>query len=257
MLRLLRLCCIVLITIIVLCGVVSASATDEIDEDELLRETIEAGRGHRDEVGERDQWSSKDHLREASKFNTREGQPISAKIKSLLQTYRLECDGCNQAEAVAKINAFVLETKQHAEQRARNKAWLEHSVKLVTVMALAAAAFLYNAKLKESGRVGTSLGGGGDPRRVEIEEQRRRAAKKEEEVQKALLIAKEAPSWRENEEKEVWTAKQEKQFAKALISFGGVPAKGRYHLVADKVDGKTRQECLMHHKLQQLIAKEE
>lgn len=255
--RPLRVCCIVLFTIIVLSGDVLASATDEFDEDELLRETIEAGRGHRDGVGERDQWSSKDHLREASKFNTREGQPISAKIKGLLQTYRLECDGCTQAEAVAKINAFVLETKQQAERQARNQTWLERSAKVVTVMALVAAAFLYHAKMKESGRDGNSLGGGGGPRRLEIEEQRRRAIKREEEAQKALLSAKEAPSWRENEEKEVWTAKQEKQFAKALISFGGVPAKGRYHLIADKVDGKTRQECLMHHKLQQLIAKEQ
>ena len=70
-------------------------------------------------------------------------------------------------------------------------------------------------------------------------------------------MAKEAPSWRDNEEREVWTAKQEKQFEKAMISFGGVPPKARYHLIADKVDGKSRLECLMHHKLQQLIAKEQ
>lgn len=171
-------------------------------------------------------------------------------------------EGCDNAAAVAKINAFVLEAKRHAQQQAQQKTWLERAAVVVTVVALGLG-FLYHTKFNTGNNKGFSLGGGGgsggvdNARRLEIEEQRRRAAKREEDAHKAALVAKEAPSWRENEEKEVWSSKQEKQFAKALISFGGVPPKGRYHLIADKVDFKSRQECLMHHKLQQLIAKEQ
>uniref|UniRef100_A0A7S1YDK2 Uncharacterized protein n=1 Tax=Grammatophora oceanica TaxID=210454 RepID=A0A7S1YDK2_9STRA len=90
-------------------------------------------------------------------------------------------------------------------------------------------------------------------RQQRIEEQRRLAAEKAEE-RAAKRAKKDPPNWRENEEKEVWTAKQEKQFAKALVSFGGVPPKARYTLIEARVDGKNRTECLMHHKL--LLAKE-
>ena len=284
-------CFILLFIVIIKCdihtmasGASSTSSMEEkreavdIDDKEelssiLVRETIEAGRGHRDEVGVRDQWSSREHLGESSKFDTRRPgqqrkQPeLSSKIQGLLQTYHLDCDGCSQAEAVAKINAFVLETKQHANQQVRNQIWLERTKGfIVTILALAVAAFLYHiTKMNGSNNnitsSGHSLGGGRvdqSKRRLEIEAQRRRAAEKEEETQKILEASKRgAPTWRENEEKEVWTPNQEKPFAKALISFGGVPAKGRYHLIADKVDGKTRQECLMHHKLLQLVAKEQ
>ena len=59
----------------------------------------------------------------------------------------------------------------------------------------------------------------------------------------------------QNEQKEVWTPKQEKQFQKALREFSGVPKKERYKLIAEKVQGKSRIECLTHHRMQELLAK--
>jgi len=239
-------------------GKVPAATNDPDDlEVQVLQETLAAGRGHRDKQGVRDQWDSKAHLNE--KFDVYK-KPISQKVRTLLKSYRLDCKGCDEQEAVAKINAFVKETKQQAEQQARRQLWLERAAALATILILGGTAYLYaNGMLESVGKNGFSLGSGGasgmaSGRRLEIEEQRRRAAKRKEE---ATLQVKEPPNWRENEEMEVWTPKQEKQFAKALVAFGGVPPKGRYTLIADKVDGKTRQECLMHHKLLQLIEKEE
>jgi len=231
-------------------------------EVQVLKETIAAGRGHRDEPGIRDQWDSTEHLRQ--KIDTR--KPVTPKVKALLKRYGLDCESCDEKEAVAKINDFVKETKRQAEEEAKRQTWLERAAAVVTIIVLGGVAYLHSqGAFAPGGGIingyvigGASNNGMSQGRRLEIEEQRRRAAKKEEEEAKLLAAqAKEAPSWRENEEKEIWTPKQEKQFAQALVSFGGVPPKARYTLIADKVDDKNRQECLMHHKLLQLIAKEQ
>lgn len=228
---------------------------DDSDEEDIavLKETIADGRGDRDDAGVRDQWSSSDHIR--VQYDTRK-QPTE-KILKLLRTYRLECNGCDHDEAVQKINAFVLETKRAAAQQAQRQLWLERVAWWVTVIAIFGGIGFWHHSTTNNGFTTVSSNGGmGQARRVEIEEQRRRAAAKRKEEEKALL--KEVPpSWIEQEQSEIWTNKQEKQFEKALKSFGGVPPKARYTLIAERVDGKSRQECLMHHKLLQLIAKEQ
>jgi hypothetical protein len=45
--------------------------TDTDLEDQVLKETINAGWGHRDGEGKQDQWNSKEHLGEATKFDSR------------------------------------------------------------------------------------------------------------------------------------------------------------------------------------------
>mmetsp|Transcript_18098 Transcript_18098/g.39386 ORF Transcript_18098/g.39386 Transcript_18098/m.39386 type:complete len:119 (+) Transcript_18098:145-501(+) len=113
------------------------------------------------------------------------------------------------------------------------------------------------------GGAGGAGGGGGrlsmeEKRRLQIEDQRRKAAAVE---QQSILSQQRAnanaPTWIDNELMEVWTPKQEKQFDNTLVMYGGMGAKARYKLISENVDGKTRQECLMHHKLRQVIAKEQ
>lgn len=221
-------------------------------EEKIMRETISAGRGERDEVGVRDQWSSTDHLGESSKFDTRKRSP-SAKARRLLREYRLECNGCDHNEATAKINAFVLETKE----RARRRQWLERAV-IVAVTLGAVLLFLFAGFQTKTSQYLRNHSSGKKVMRLDIEEERRRQAFLAE-SRRAAAEAKRraAPTWRDIEEREVWTAKQEKQFAKALLEFGGIPPKERYHLIATRVDDKSRQECLMHHKLLKAIAKEQ
>ena len=221
---------------------------DEDEEQRLLYETIAAGRGERDAVGVRDEWSSTVHL--GAKYDVYK-KPMSANVRELLDHYRLECHNCHHHQAVAKINAFVRRQKQQGW-------WVAVAAVLVTV----GLAYYYKRKFDASG--GTNNNGTATTAAVIMEKQRRRAAAQVEESSSSSQTAvrhqkaKEAPpTWRDNEEKEVWTPKQEKQFAKALVSFGAIPAKARYILIADKVDGKSRQECLMHHKLLQAIAKEQ
>lgn len=254
-----------LLLLMLLCG----SAEDEVVvalEDEVLHETLAAGRGERDHVGVRDQWESQEHLREASKFDTR--KPPSAQVKGLLRDYRLACEACDHDEAVAKINAFVLDAKRHAQAQASQQTWMERAAAVALVVFVGMAGYLLaTGKWKNNdtptttgSRLGSAKGGSSladRQRRAEIAEGRRLASMKMEEEFLRTVPAKAAPTWWENEEKEVWTPQQEKQFAKALVAFGGIPPKQRYPLIADKVDDKTKQECLMHHKLQQWIAKQQ
>jgi hypothetical protein len=240
----------IVLSLLLLVVTVGANAPDDqqqLLEDEIMRDTIAAGRGDRDEVGVRDQWSSEEHLR--SKNDIRAGTPISTDAKRLLREYRLECHGCNQKEAVAKINAFVIETKRTAKA----KQVIESvGIGVVLIAAAAAAVFMFTSSRGNTAATATV----DDQMRRDIQEQRIQQTKKEE-LQRDADAAKRRPTWRDNEEMEVWTAKQDKQFEKALATFGGVPPKERYHLIAAKVDDKTKQECLMHHKLQQVIAKEQ
>ena len=73
---------------------------------------------------------------------------------------------------------------------------------------------------------------------------------------KAESLAKPAPTWRDNEEMEEWTPRQEKQFRKALGPLMGLPPKERWRLVAEKVEGKDHKECASHYKLQQILESE-
>jgi hypothetical protein len=261
---------LLLLLLLLLCG--RAAAEDEgvvaALEDEVLQETLAAGRGERDHVGVRDQWESQEHLGGASKFDTR--KPPSAHVQGLLRDYRLTCEACDHDEAVAKINAFVRDAKRHAQAQASQQTWMERAAAVVVVVGVGVAGYLLatgQGKHKDSptttttgSRLGSAKGGSSladRQRRAEIAEGRRLAAMKMEEDFQRTVPAKAAPTWWENEEKEVWTPQQEKQFAKALVAFGGIPPKQRYPLMADKVDDKTNKECLMHHKLQQWIAKQQ
>ena len=244
--------------------------TDTDFEDEVMQETILAGRGHRDEVGERDQWSSTEHLRESSRFDTQQGQAIPLKVQRKLERYRLQCDGCDHKEAVAKINAFVLDVKQEAQRAKKRQEQLRKFKSMIAVplMSVIMCAILYWVQSK----IGFGFIFGGllsnnntnaqvmdmEQKRAQIEEKRRRAeAKEAEEMLKLQIQRDNAPTWVDREMLEVWTPKQEKQFANSLRMYGGMAPKARYRLISENVEEKTKQECLMHHKLQQLIAKDQ
>lgn len=222
---------------------IKALSDEDSLEAEVAREIIARGRGDRDEIGIRDQWSSKEHLLET--FDSR--KPISAKVRRLLKSYRLKCDGCDHNEATEIINEFVIQTKR----KARYGKWLERVT--IVILALGTTVFLY----KTIGTDALAPGVVDDQIRQNIENLRRRSAE-EEMCKEAAAKENRAPTWRDNEEKEVWSPRQEKQFDKALILYGGISsAKERYGLIAEKVKDKSRQECQMHHKLLQAIAKDE
>mmetsp|Transcript_24927 Transcript_24927/g.74810 ORF Transcript_24927/g.74810 Transcript_24927/m.74810 type:complete len:205 (-) Transcript_24927:7-621(-) len=86
------------------------------------------------------------------------------------------------------------------------------------------------------------------------EEVRRKTSQAEAEARaKAEKVAAKPPppTWRAQEEKEVWTPKQAKQFHTALEALVGLPPKARWPVVAERVTGKTAKECQMHWKLLQ------
>lgn len=216
-------------------------------EEEIMREAIADGRGDRDEVGVRDQWESNEHLRD--QFDVR--RPPSLKVQQLLQAYRLECENCDHDEATSKVNAFVRDAKKEAKQRTQKDVWQSRVVSVVLLIGTAAVFWFFSSFDSRN-----SL----DPRmdaqtRSWIVEQRLQAAKEKERHQRVNAVS--APSWRENEEKELWSPRQIKQFENALSKFGGVPPKERYHLIAQKVNDKSKLECQMHHKLQQAMAKDQ
>jgi hypothetical protein len=242
-------------------------------EDEVMHETIATGRGHRDEAGQRDEWSSKDHLVESiRRVDTRKGQPVSSRVKQKLQLYRLDCHGCDNHQAVAKINAFILDTQREAKQQAHRQSILSAVVTLLLGVAVCAVVYFFtycydisptNISKVVAAYMYTWGGNNGEAnnanRRLQIEEQRRRAAAAQQQgdLPHQRANACHAPTWVDNERMEVWSPKQEKQFASAVMIYGRMSLKTRYHLIAENVDEKTKQECLMHHKLQQLIAKEQ
>ncbi len=233
-----------------------ASTPDEFDEDELVKETIAAGRGERDEQGVRDQWGSDEHLN--SSFDSR--RPISPEVSRLLKAYRLTCEGCDHNQAVKKVNAHVRETKRIAREekkaQERRDALARKLFGALVVIVLSAAylyreplglEFLFNNGGKNSANESMSEAQMANIRRLRRQQAAEAASKRQQ--------SQEAPSWLENEKKEVWTPKQEKQFQKALREFSGVPKKERYKLIAEKVNGKSRIECLTHHRMQELLAK--
>jgi hypothetical protein len=211
-------------------------------EDQAVKEAINAGRGHRDEVGKRDQWKSEEHLGAASKFDSR--RPISPDVKRLLKMYRLECSGCDHSEAVALVNESIRTTKLEAQQQARKEWWISQGLLLAGLVVCAGIVSFVVHQEKTSESSGFLLD---DNKRSEIQQLRHRQQAADAAVQRNDA----APTWRDNEQMEIWTTKQEKSFQKALREFGGVAKKERYILIAAKVDGKSRIECLTHHRLQQ------
>ena len=222
------------------------------DEDALLvQETIRVSRGSRDERGERDQWASTEHLND--KFDSR--KPISRQVTALLKRYGLECQDCDHNQAVAKINVFVQQAREEEEKRReRQSIWTSRLINGSFAILLGVVVY-FKAEIQVLLQ-GTIIQGGNRGaiesarRRNQMERQRKRAAEER-------AIAKAIPAnWREEEEKKVWSSKQETQFARALKAFGGLPSKTRYALIAEKVEGKSRIECLLHHNLLKAREKE-
>jgi len=207
-------------------------ATADDAEEEALREVINSGRGSRDSVGVRDQWDSI----HKEKYDSR--RLPNSKALRLLRRYGLECKGCNASEATEKINDFVRKMRREEDI----KKWLQRA----SLVVLSCIVFLvYKLSAGTTGRVSDF-----DRMAREIEDRQRRFQENDREV-------KRAPSWREVEEKEVWTAQQEKRFEKALAALGGIAGRERYAFIADRVRDKTKLECLMHHKLLQARAKDQ
>jgi hypothetical protein len=241
----------------------STGTLSSFDEELLVQETIAAGRGHRDEQGVRDQWLSDDHLGKEGVgiFDAR--KPISEDAQRLLTRYRLNCPGCDHNEAVKKVNAYVKEAKRLAqeerESRKRQDSWTQKLVSVLLCIGVSAAYvhrkkmglefLLNNGKNKDDGLHGCT-----EAQKANILKLRQQQA--DDLMSKRQQAQAPPPTWLENEKKEVWTKKQEKQFQKALNEFFGVPKKERYKLISEKVDGKSRIECLTHHRMQDLFAKQ-
>eukprot|EP00536_Pseudo-nitzschia_multiseries_P005875 jgi/Psemu1/13890/gm1.13890_g len=220
----------------------SQSDSESFDEDILVQETIEAGRGDRDEHGIRDQWESDEHLND--KFDSR--KPISSDVLRLLKAYRLECEGCDHRQAVRTVNAYVRETKRLVEAerlaRERRDLWARRIFGTLAVVVVSCA-FFYKDRLSRFLGVDAGRGarddfdGFSEAQKAELVRMRRehaaRAATQRQQPQQP------APTWLDNEQKEVWTSKQEKQFQTALREFSGVPKKDRYRLIAEKNSSKS------------------
>jgi hypothetical protein len=254
---------------------------EELLADEIAKETIEAGRGHRDERGVRDQWESDEHLtsESISKFDTKKGRPISNEVKHLLKQYRLgECNGCDHNDAVKKVNRYVRETKRitklENERKEKHDTWAHRIFTSLVVIGLSLS-YIYRKVLLTTllgddyetriRRITTGGGGGNgggsdlsgftETQRTEIMRLRRQhasdAATKRQQHADAVNVQ---PTWLENEKKEIWTTKQEKQFQKAFNEFSGIQSKKeKYKLISDKVDGKSRIECMTHHRMKELL----
>jgi len=210
-------------------------------EDEIVREAIEAGRGHRDSPGTRDQWDSQEeHIGQRSSYDIHH-RPPSPKVERLLNLYRLACDDCSHDEATSKINAYVVRTKEEVrqlEKKEKKKWW---NIMGMVVGAVVTLAFtVWSTLQSETARRVVVPVSPIPPAPVTVVQQPLRAP----------------PTWIDNEKKEIWSDKQEKQFKKALREFGGVNKKERYVLIAAQVLGKSRIECLTHHRIQQLMDKE-
>ena len=259
-------------------------AEEELLADEIAKETIEAGRGHRDERGVRDQWESDEHLtsESISRFDTRKGRPISNDVKRLLKQYRLDCIDCDHNDAVQKVNKYVRETKRltklEKEQKEKYDIW-SHRIFTAIIMIGLSLSYIYQKEILTTllgddyetrirRMVTSGIGGGGngngdlsgftEVQRTEIMRLRRQhasdAATKRQRLETNTAVQ---PTWLDNEKKEIWTPKQEKQFQKAYREYSGVPKKERYKLIAEKVDDKSRIECLTHHRMIELLEKQQ
>jgi len=232
----------------------------DFDEDSLVRETIEAGRGDRDEPGIRDQWLSDEHLGEDSVFDSR--KPVSAEVGRRLERYGLECEGCDHETAVRAVNAYVRETKKLARAEKEAREWwdsLARRVFAALVVAALSCAAVYRRELGLEflleNNANKRSSAPADPRALRARRQKAADAAAQRQQSQQQQRQQHNPTWLDNEKGEVWSTKQEKQFQTALREFSGVPKKERYKLIAAKVHGKSRIECLTHHRMQELLAK--
>lgn len=231
--------------------IISSSDSDDESIEEVVRETLNSGRGHRDEPGVRDQWNTGDHIGEASRFDSR--RSISPDVKRLLQRYRLECPKCDHYEAMSMINEFVQAAKMEQKRQVWREKWTSRSREIGALVTLICAVVCIRYVALSSNEEPSRR-----PQDTLIDEKKQHEIQElqRQQIVHAAVQRHTTPTWRDNEEKEVWTAKQEKQFQKALGEFGGVPKKERYLLIAAKVPGKSRIECLTHHRIQQLKERE-
>ena len=101
---------------LLMAAAVVAAKTQEELEDEVLREAIAAGRGDRDEQGVRDQWESRSGI--GGREDTR--KPISRKVRDMMRDNGLECEGCDNAEAVTMVNEFIKAEQERIAAEERN-----------------------------------------------------------------------------------------------------------------------------------------
>ena len=203
-------------------------------------------------------------------------------MKRLLKQYRLDCIDCDHNEAVQKVNNYVRETKRltklEKERQEKYDIWSHRIFTAIIIIGLSLS-YIYQKEILTTllgddyetrirRMVTSGIGGGGngngdlsgftEVQRTEIMRLRRQhasdAATKRQQLETNTAVQ---PTWLDNEKKEIWTPKQEKQFQKALREFSGVPKKERYKLIAEKVDDKSRIECLTHHRMIELLEKQQ
>ena len=220
-------------------------------ENAAFQETIRQSRGDREAQGVRDQWESKDGIGRKEDLRRK----MTKKTRRRLEDHGLDCKGCTNAEAIDVINDFVRREQKrikseeyYAERRRKIMGFVVPFGGLVVLLMIGFLVLQASAAAVDR------------PRKVddEIREAIRQTQFYAEAMAaaKAESLSKPAPTWRDNEELEEWTPRQEKQFRKALGPLLGLPPKERWRLVAEKVEGKTHKECAAHYKLQQILEKE-
>ena len=220
-------------------------------ENAAFQETIRQSRGDREAQGVRDQWESRDGIGRKEDLRRK----MTKKTRRRLEDHGLDCKGCTNAEAIDVINDFVRREQKrikseeyYADRRRKIMGFVVPFGGLVLLLGIGFLVLQASAAAVDR------------PRKVddEIREAIRQTQFYAEAMAaaKAESLSKPAPSWRDNEELEEWTARQEKQFRKALGPLLGLPPKERWRLVAEKVEGKDHKECASHYKLQQILEKE-
>ena len=220
-------------------------------ENAAFQETIRQSRGDRESQGVRDQWESKDGIGRKEDLRRK----MTKKTRRRLEDHGLDCKGCTNAEAIDVINDFVRREQKrikseeyYAERRRKIMGFLVPFGGLVLLLMIGFLVLQASAAAVDR------------PRKVddEIREAIRQTQFYAEALKtaKAESLSKPAPTWRDNEELEEWTPRQEKQFQRALGPLLGLPPKERWRLVAEKVEGKDHKECASHYKLQQILEKE-
>ncbi len=220
-------------------------------ENAAFQETIRQSRGDREAQGVRDQWESRDGIGRKEDLRRK----MTKKTRRRLEDHGLDCKGCTNAEAIDVINDFVRREQKrikseeyYADRRRKIMGFLVPFGGLVVLLmigflVLQASAAAVDRPRKVDDEIREAI------RQTQFYAEAKAAAKAES-------LSKPAPSWRDNEELEEWTPRQEKQFQKALGPLQGLPPKERWRLVAEKVEGKDHKECASHFKLQQILERE-
>ena len=220
-------------------------------ENAAFQETIRQSRGDRESQGVRDQWESRDGIGRKEDLRRK----MTKKTRRRLEDHGLDCKGCTNAEAIDVINDFVRREQKrikseeyYADRRRKIMGFVVPFGGLVLLLGIGFLVLQASAAAVDR------------PRKVddEIREAIRQTQFYAEAMAaaKAESLSKPAPTWRDNEEMEEWTPRQEKQFQRALGPLMGLPPKERWRLVAEKVEGKDHRECAAHYKLQQILGRE-